>query len=209
MGPSLLQQLGSRFSLANGLSRLSTSLGLPDALQRLGLTDSAVPQQPHGSSNPAANDGAAPASQAAAKDGAAPSTQAAAKDGAAPSTQAAVNAAIQHCGVHQRPAGQLSQHSDQGASQQHINNISQQRSSPLVLGDKDSHVRHGRKHRSTPEVLQERHSNENQTDTSLVGEEQADSVTRQPLQEMQAVRVPLKGEPVAVFGLLLPLCSLQ
>ena len=50
----MLQQLGSRFSLANGLSRLSISLGLPDALHRLGLTDSAVPEQPPAAPEPAA-----------------------------------------------------------------------------------------------------------------------------------------------------------
>ena len=199
MGPSLLQQFGSRFSLANGLSRLSTSLGLPDALHRLGFTDSAIPQQSKDCNKPAADDGAALSSQAAAI------------HGHPPSTQAAVNAATHHCEVQQRADDFVGHHDIQGASQQHSTRMSQHSSSHMVLGDKNSHVRHGRKHGLAPKVLRDRHSNENHTDTSVleVGGVQADVVTRQPLQEVQTGSLQLKGQSVTVFGLFLPFCRLQ
>lgn len=188
--PSLLQQLGSRFSLSNGLSRLSISLGLPDALHKLGLTDAPAMRQ-HSDSN---------------------DMMCAANVNASLPTDAAVHAAVQH--NRHVPSEQSILHINGQRRHQPSRRVSQpmgsqqldQQCYPLTgmhvqLTDKatgETHCRHlspqcsnGVRRRSKHEPALPSHDIENQPDDSEqhVVQQHVSSGMGKPLHETQACTV--------------------
>ena len=209
LGPSLLQHLGSRFSLANGLSRLSTTLGLPDALHRLGLTapvevSTAAPQQQADTHTRVA---ASDAGVAPARAGSVNTRFASSQDAAA---TAAVDAAVMHeedvgWQPDEQSSQQYAEHAtqhpdqhgglDQARETRQTAKTHQQSHSHSVVGKTSSLSRPAQQHRSQQEALGEEFVDENQPDeVQTVRQQRRDSVARMPLQAMQASSLHTEGK---------------